>query len=128
MTSLQTAKGSLYVFLSGLIVFLLSNRYFTQRREREEDRLEVFQNTVRVSNHILRNYLNQMNLVIVEAGDAPGFDKEVIRRAEKASQKASDQLNKLAELERYSLEEIGRLSYEDAYDDKIFSIPQADQK
>lgn len=113
VTALQTAKGSVYVILSGLLIFLLAKRYLDQRRSRERERHEVFQSTLGASNHILRNYLNQMNLVAMEAREHGDFDRTVLNLAEMASAKATRQLDELGRLERYSVEDLQRLAYEE---------------
>ena len=112
LTALQILKGSVYVVLSAVLVYLLAKRYLDQRRNSERERHRVFQDTISASNHILRNYLNQMHLVTLEAREIPQFDREVLRTADEASSMAAGQLEKLGKLERYSVEDLERLAYD----------------
>lgn len=102
MTGWQTIKGWIYVFGSGgLIYFLTRGAYHLQLRA-EKKRLESFKRTVRQSHHILLNYFNQMQLVILEAERSADFDKNMIELAREATDKATLEVHRLDDDESLS--------------------------
>ena len=65
MTGWQTIKGWIYVFGSGGLIYSLTRGAYYLQLRAEKKRLESFKRTVRQSHHILLNYFNQMQLVIL---------------------------------------------------------------
>ncbi|MDX2081629.1 MAG: hypothetical protein SFU53_12675 [Terrimicrobiaceae bacterium] len=96
---LQLVKGSLFVICSALLVYFLARRAARRLQEKEEARRREMRQTMAEVHHILRNYLNQMGLVLLEAENTPGFDKEVVALAHRLSDEAAAELNKLRPVE-----------------------------
>ncbi|MFP4352108.1 MAG: hypothetical protein ACLFRP_04940 [Puniceicoccaceae bacterium] len=113
-TIFQMIKGSAYVLATAVLIRYLAKRFFDHRREQEAERHRIFQQTIGASNHILRNYLTQMQLVMMEAESDPDFDRRILKAANEASAKVAGQLDNLGNLEAYSLEDLNRLAYESA--------------
>lgn len=99
ITEIQTLKGWFFVLISTLIVYVLSRRLFQQQDKAARERKEVFKSTVGGACHILLNYLNQMQLITLEAHGCPDFDKELLARAESISREVSEEMRKLAKLD-----------------------------
>lgn len=110
---LQTLKGWAYVTLSGLLVFGLSRAAYRLQEAKEQEKQAVFRKTIEGANHILLNYLNQMQLVIMEAEGCPEFDREVIVLSEQLAREATAEVAKLQKLEAVSEEVIDQTLYEE---------------
>lgn len=95
MTGWQTVKGWIYVFGSGGLIFLLTRRAYRRQLQAEKERLSMFKHTVRQSHHILLNYFNQMQLVVLEAERSADFDKSMIEIAREATDKATIEVHRL---------------------------------
>ncbi|MEX1118423.1 MAG: hypothetical protein WEB60_06465 [Terrimicrobiaceae bacterium] len=106
LTMLQSLKGCLYVLISALFIKQITQRAFQKQEAQVKERHRVFLETVAASNHILRNYLNQMQLVTEEAESCHEFDKATVKLAHAISKDAEAQLYKLGELSNLSSEEI----------------------
>jgi hypothetical protein len=63
----QTLKGITFVLLSALLICILTRRALPKLKEQQEEKDAVFRKTVEGSHHILLNYLNNMQLVTMEA-------------------------------------------------------------
>lgn len=98
VTTIQTFKGWFFVGVSALLIYVLSRRADRQRRAQESERRAVFLKTVEGAHHILLNYLNQMELVMLEAGSCASFDPEVLRMGREISDEASRELVNLGRL------------------------------
>jgi Ca2+/Na+ antiporter len=106
LTMLQSLKGCAYVLLSALFIWQITRSAFQEQESRERERRQVFMETVKASNHILRNYLNQMQLVTEEAEKCHGFDKDTVKLAHAISKDAESQLVKLGRISEISPDEI----------------------
>ncbi len=106
LTILQSIKGCLYVLVSALFIRHITKRAFQKQEAQEKERHRVFMETVKASNHILRNYLNQMQLVTEEAENCHAFDKNTVKLAHAISKDAETQLAKLSKISEISPEEI----------------------
>ncbi|MFA6288556.1 MAG: hypothetical protein WC661_14325 [Opitutaceae bacterium] len=112
VTLLQTVKGWVFVVLSSLLLFVLTRRAFEAQRRAEREKLEVFDKTVEGSCHILLNYLNQMQLVMLEAEQCEKFDREILRLTNEASAEAIAELNKLGAIRTITADHIDSVVYE----------------
>ena len=112
VTIFQMLKGSAYVLVTAALIRYLAKRFFDHKRSQEVERHRVFQQTIGASNHILRNYLTQMQLVMMEAEASPDFDRRILKTANEASAKVAEQLDTLGNLESYTLEDLNRLVYD----------------
>jgi hypothetical protein len=112
VTFLQTLKGLLFVALSSLLVLMITRRAFEEHRRTEQEKLAVFNKTLEGSYHILLNYLNQMQLVTLEAEQCPAFDRNVLKLAAAASDEATAELMKLRQVQTITTESIDAVVYE----------------
>ncbi len=119
MTGWQTIKGWIYVFGSGgLIYFLTRSAYHLQLRA-EKKRLESFKHTVRQSHHILLNYFNQMQVVILEAERSTDFDTNLIELAREATDRATLEVHRLDDEEAMHPGDEAKKSGERAHGDDL---------
>lgn len=112
LTFLQTMKGWLFIGLSSLLLLVLSKQAYDAQRRVEAEKLVVFNKTVEGSCHILLNYLNQMQLVTIEAEHCAAYDKSILRLANEATAQATEELKKLGELRIITAEHIDAVIYE----------------
>lgn len=112
LTFLQTLKGWLYVALSSALIFWLTRAAFRRQARAEAERVAIFRKTLEGSQHILRNYLNQMQLVTLEAQRHPGFDSATLQVAEQITEEAAAALEKLQQLEVISEQDIHAAVYD----------------
>lgn len=108
----QMMKGWLFVALSTLLVLTIARRAFEDHLHTEKEKLAVFHKTVEGSYHILLNFLNQMQLVTLEAEQCESFDREVLRVANEAAGEAERELRKLGEIQTITAEHIDAVIYE----------------
>lgn len=95
LTGWQTIKGWVYVAGSGFLIFFLTRRAHRMQALAEVRRMEVFKRTVRQSHHILLNYFNQMQVVVLEAERSGDFDKDLIQLAKSATHEATLEVHRL---------------------------------
>ena len=95
---LQTIKGWAFVLLSSLLIYSLTKRAFHKAAQLETEKREIFKKTIEGVDHILLNYLNQMQLVTIEARNSDDFDPEVLELAEQISDEAVVELRNLESL------------------------------
>lgn len=95
LTGWQTIKGWLYVIGSGALIYFLTRSAYRLQVLAEKRRLEAFKQTVRDSHHILLNYFNQMQVVLLEAERSSDFDKELIGLAKEATDNATAEVHRL---------------------------------
>lgn len=79
LTQVQVLKGWLFVFLSSVLIYYLTRQAFQHREKMRKQRRALFLKTVSDSYHILLNYLNQMQLVILEAEKSNDFDDQDVQ-------------------------------------------------
>jgi hypothetical protein len=115
LTFLQTSKGWFYVALSGLLLFHLIKRAWERHMAQEREKQEVFCKTVEGAHHILLNYLNQMQLVTMEAERCKEFDPELLQLSREISNEAASALMKLEAVERLTAADIH---------DAVHGVPQ----
>ncbi|MBW8780698.1 MAG: hypothetical protein JF599_02255 [Verrucomicrobia bacterium] len=108
----QTMKGWLFIVLSSLLLLALTKRAFERQQRLEREKLMIFNKTVEGSYHILLNYLNQMQLVTMEAEQCAGFDARILELAHAASSEATAELMKLRDIQTVTAEHIHAVIYE----------------
>lgn len=106
VTFFQMAKGWFFVVISSLFLLAIGKRAFDDYRRKEEEKLAVFRKTVQSSHHILLNYLNQMQLVTLEAERCSEFNREVLHVANECSDQAAEELTKLRDIQPVTEEHI----------------------
>ncbi|WP_200271482.1 hypothetical protein [Luteolibacter pohnpeiensis] len=102
----EVLKGWFYVFLSAAVIFYLTRNAFFKQAAAHEEKFAIYQNTIRGVHHIFLNYLNQMQLMTLEAERFPDFDSEALELSKSASAEAAEELMKLGEIEKISPENI----------------------
>ncbi len=107
----QTFKGILFVVLSSLLIFIISKRAFERHEAAKVERTQLFIETIQASNHILRNYLNQMQLVTMEAERCESFNQDALKLAKEISSQAEGELKKLSQIELVSPATIAETTY-----------------
>jgi len=111
LSALQTVKGWLFVAASTFLILLLSRRAYKRQINHERERIAIYRKTIEGAHHILRNYLNQMQVITLEAENCPGFDREALEVAKLVSDEASAELGKLGGLECATEAEIDQAIY-----------------
>jgi hypothetical protein len=111
LTGYQTLKGWFFVAISGLLIFQITRTAFRRHEAQEREKMRVYRKTVEGAHHILLNYLNQMQLVTMEAERCKDFDAETARIAHEVSDEAAAELLKLGALEKITEDEIHAAVY-----------------
>lgn len=95
LTWLQTWKGWGFVLLSALLIQRLTRSAMRSQARQLKEKQALYLETVRGSQHIVGNYLNQMQIVLLEADGCPGFDPAIIRLAEDLTERTAFELRAL---------------------------------
>jgi hypothetical protein len=111
LTGYQTLKGWFFVGLSALLIFQITRTAFRRHEAHEREKMRVYRKTVEGVHHILLNYLNQMQLMTMEAERCKDFDAGTVQLAREASDEAAAELKKLGELETITAEDIHATVY-----------------
>jgi len=111
LTIFQTFKGWIYVFLATLLVYFLTRSVFRMEQKVEEEKMKIFEKTLDGAHHILLNYLNQMQLITVEAEGCHEFDRGVLREGKKITEEAKFELENLRQLQHLCPSQIDDYVY-----------------
>ena len=106
MTFLQTIKGWCFVAVSATLIFHLTKKAFHEAVAQDREKLSVFKKTVQGVYHILLNYLNQMQLVTMEAERSRDFDRAVLLLSKDISATALQELMKLDKIDTITSDHI----------------------
>ncbi|MET0263558.1 MAG: hypothetical protein ABW223_11710 [Rariglobus sp.] len=112
MAYMQRMKGWMFVALSTLLILTISKRAFEDHARTHKEKQAVFNKTMEGSYHILLNYLNQMQLVTMEAEQCAGFDRKILQLSRTISHEATTELNKLRDIKTVTTEQIEAVVYE----------------
>jgi len=112
LTFLQTLKGWFFVLVSGVLIFHLTKRAFNDALANDREKHSVFRKTVEGVYHILLNYLNQMQLVTMEAERSSDFDKDILILSKDVSEFALKELKKLDAIESVTSDQIESVMYQ----------------
>lgn len=107
----QTIKGWLFVVISALFVYQLTRKAFKEHQRQEAEKLALYRSTVGGAHHILLNYLNQMQLVTLEAERSTDFDQNIVKLSSTLSQQAAKELAKLENIEVVTAAQINSVLY-----------------
>ena len=113
LTFLQTIKGWCFVLLSGALIFHLTKAAFNQALAKDREGYLIFKKTVEGVYHILLNYLNQMQLVTLEAARSNDFDQDILVIAQDISENALRELKKLDAIDTVTSDHIGSVFAQD---------------
>ena len=108
---IEVIKGWVYVFLSAWLIYYLTKQSLVRYRAVQEEKLKIYQTTIGGVHHILLNYLNQMQLVTMEAEKLSNFNREILAISNAISQEAVAALTRLGEIEKISVESIESVAY-----------------
>ena len=113
LTFLQTIKGWIFVVVSSIIVFVISKRAFDEEAAKEREKLAIYQTTVMGVYHITFNYINNMQIVLHEAGQSAEFNQDTLRLARESAQNATAALKRLQHLSDLTPGHIDSVLYGD---------------
>jgi hypothetical protein len=108
MSQVQSVKGIVFVLLSSVLIFNVSRQLHRREAEREAEKTELFRDTMGAVHHVVRNFLNQIQLVTLEAEDADGFDAETLDVARRTTRQTEVHLDELSRLQDLSPESLRR--------------------
>lgn len=111
LSELQTYKGWAFVVLSSLLVYTISRLAHHQEVKREKEKTDLFRYTVRAAQHIVLNFLNQIQLLKITAESSSDFDQETLDVCEQVTRESKDKLMVLGRIEQISKDEIDRIVY-----------------
>ena len=99
-----------------MIVFsLIDLVQYKKVKEMQQAREDIYKAMVQASDHVLKNCLNQMQLVKYTAEETPGFDPETLVNFDRIMEQAMQQIQALGEINEVNREAIGK-----SIDIKIF--------
>jgi len=111
LTHFQTLKGWAFVAASALLIFCLTRHAFRSLEREQRERIAMFRKTIEGSHHILLNYLNQMQLVTMEAEKCTTFDVATLALAYEVSEEAATALRRLGDAEVLTSEHLDTILY-----------------
>ena len=114
LTFFQTMKGGFFVLISGWLIFCLTKRAFNDSLASDREKHSIFKKTVAGVYHILLNYLNQMQLVTMEAEKSKDFDRQILLLSKDISYTALKELRKLDDIESLTSDNIDSVVYHDS--------------
>lgn len=85
-----------FMMIVGFSVIDLVRAVNLRRMDREKTK--VYKAMARSANHVLNNFLNQVQLVKITADETPGFDPEVLALYDKTINEATTQIEALSSL------------------------------
>ena len=77
-------------------------------RKAEQEKVAIYKAMVQASDHVLKNCLNQMQLIRHEAEEFQGFNPEAIQLFDQSMREATNQLEALGKLDEINEEKIGK--------------------
>jgi hypothetical protein len=106
LSLIQTFKGSLYVLITTLLLYFLINHDYQKLLIKEQEKIDIFQATMRAVHHILNNFLNNMILFRFEAENSDDFDKKVLDVYDEVITSAQAQIQNLSSVQELTEEKI----------------------
>jgi len=106
-------KGWFYVLVSAVVIFILTRSAFRQHELANQEKLEIFRSTISGAHHVLLNYLNQMQLVTLEAEKHKDFDQNIVELSKSLSEQAAFELSRIGEIQHVSPDSINQVVYQD---------------
>ncbi|MCE7995539.1 MAG: hypothetical protein HEP71_26405 [Roseivirga sp.] len=92
-----------------VLVFLIIDLVrFKKDRNVKEAREGIYKAMVQASDHVLKNCLNQMQIIKYAAEETPDFDPEVLKSFDAIMEQAVTQLEALGEIENVDKEAIAK--------------------
>lgn len=110
MRHYQTLKGLIYVAMTGGLLYCLIRSWHERVLEKERAKEEVFRAMSQGMNHILRNFLNNVQHLRLVAEDSTDIDRETIALYDRVIQDTVRRIEQVTNLESASADEIRRHS------------------
>ncbi len=82
-----------------MLTFFFLNAFYGFRNQKRIEKERLYNSMSYASNHILRNLLNQMQIVRIEAENTKGFDKNSLHMFDQSIAEAENLLSKLSKIE-----------------------------
>ena len=108
ISKMQSFKGLVFVALSALLVFQVSRRLHEREQERVAERARLYRETMGAVQHVVRNFLNQMQVVTLEAEEHEAFDRDTLELAQRTTEDAEEHLSELASIQDLSSDSLRR--------------------
>lgn len=105
----QSMKGLLFVALSALLILHVSRQLHLREQQREAEKTLLFQRTMQAVQHVLLNFLNQIQIVTLEAEETPDFDVEALEIAQRTileTEASIVELSSLQDLSEHALQDF----------------------
>lgn len=106
-------KGWFYVLVSATVIFFLTRAAYRQHEQATREKYEVYRSTMSGAHHVLMNYLNQMQLVTLEAESKKDFDPEILQLSKSLSEQAAFELKRMGEIKDITPDAIDDVVYQD---------------
>ena len=108
---LQTVKGWLFVGGSGLFLFFITRKASHQESNTDSEKREIYNETVQGVYHIVFNYINNMQMVLMEAERCDEFSKETLDLARVSARTATEELRNLQNISVITAAQIHSVLY-----------------
>jgi len=110
----QTLKGWFYVLVTTLLLRVLVRRHQKRLMAEALARQELYYKTIEGAHHILLNYLNSMQLVMIEAENSKDFDQSILATCREISHQAAVSIEALGDLPEPTSESVLEVAYGNA--------------
>lgn len=92
-----------------LFVFIFINVSASNKNKKIEiEKIKIYKAMMSSTHHIMNNFLNQIQLIKMEAESTPHFDKEILELYNKTVSEATTQINSLSSITNIDEETIRR--------------------
>lgn len=106
------AKGTIFVLLTTLLLFSLLRRYTWLLQRENERTIQVYRASIDASQHLIRNFLNEAQLVRVEVEQQNSAGtQDALAIMDASTETIVEQLDELDRLKTISAEEIQAIAY-----------------
>lgn len=95
----QTLKGTAYVFLTALLLYLLIKRDYDRISAHEREKLQLFRSTMRAVQHILNNFLQNMLYFKIEIEMKKSAAPDIIALYDQVIFETRDEIQRLSSLD-----------------------------
>ena len=92
-----------------IIILIFSSyvdSYIRKIREKEKEKVDIYNAMLKSCHHIINNFLNQMQIVKMEAEECEGFDKDILDEYDAISDEATSLIKKLESVPHLSAKNI----------------------
>ncbi|WP_027395112.1 hypothetical protein [Aquimarina latercula] len=99
LTDKYELDKSVFVWISILLFFMIINSIVLFRKRIISEKYKVYKSMLYASNHILNNFLNQTQIIRMEAENIPDIDKRTIDMFDESVEEAELLIKKLSDIE-----------------------------